>query len=467
MMATISDEFVRQMQSVLPDEIEAFLAAMREEPVVSIRLNRRKIGACEYSEKRVPWCDYGYYLPQRIAFTFDPAMHGGVYYVQDASSMFICHVVRQLMGDRPTAYLDLCAAPGGKSTAAIDALSDDSFVVCNEIDKTRARILWENVVKWGAPNCAVTNGSADRLGLLRNCFDVIAADMPCSGEGMFRKDDEARAQWSPSLVEQCAARQRKIATDVWDALKPGGYFIYSTCTFNRSENEETADFIARHLGADYVDVAIDPEWGIANGIVSSGRCYRFFPHRVNGEGLFVAVLQKRGSEKEQKANQKEERRTRRNCPVGKWIKNPELLEFEMDNDGCNAIPAKYAKFVGRLRSVVDVLAVGVRIAEKKGKDLAPAHALSQSVILNRDAFPEIELGYADIIKYLRGETIALSGNDARGYALATYRGRVAGFMKNLGTRANNCYPKEWRIRSTHVPETNPDALSLLGNRREK
>lgn len=178
---------------------------------------------------------------------------------------------------------------------------------------------------------------------------------------------------------------------------------------------------------------------------------------MNGEGLFVAVLQKRGSEKEQKANQKEERRTRRNCPVGKWIKNPELLEFEMDNDGCNAIPAKYAKFVGRLRSVVDVLAAGVRIAEKKGKDLAPAHALSQSVILNRDAFPEIELGYADIIKYLRGETIALSGNDARGYALATYRGRVAGFMKILahgpitairksGAYAARMCPKQIRMR---------------------
>ena len=323
-MAELPILFRQQMLALLPDEADALLQALQTEPSVAVRVNRRK-AMPPATDNPVAWCRSGIYLDARRQFTFDPLLHSGCYYVQDASSMFISHVLSQVVGNSPVAYLDLCAAPGGKTTAAIDALPDGSLVVANEIDSRRAQILRENVVKWGYPHCVVTNSDASRLGKLHEAFDIVAADMPCSGEGMMRKDDEAVAQWTPALVEQCAARQREIASDIWQALKPGGIFIYSTCTFNRAENEDMVDFLVRSLGAEPVDIVSDPSWGIHKGVDTPYPCFRFMPHLTRGEGLFMAVVRKNGeyAEKETKKDKNKGKKTSAKgvkgveCP--KWI----------------------------------------------------------------------------------------------------------------------------------------------------
>lgn len=205
----MDNAFIGQITDLLgSSEAHRLFEALGDGPAVSIRVNNAKC-RLQPSGDSVPWCGNGFYLDERPAFTFDPLLHAGTYYVQDASSMFITHVLRQITGDEAVTCLDLCAAPGGKTTAALDALTDDSLIVCNEIDSQRAQILRENVVKWGRTNCVVTNDTPRRLGRLRGFFDIIATDMPCSGEGMFRKDEEAVRQWSPSLVAQCAPASGK------------------------------------------------------------------------------------------------------------------------------------------------------------------------------------------------------------------------------------------------------------------
>ena len=286
----LPEAFIEQLQGLLPDEWEALTEAITTtEPSVAVRVNgMRGVGVPE-GVRRVPWCEQGFYLANRPSFTFDPDWHAGRYYVQDASSMFIAHVIKHMVQE-PVRYLDLCAAPGGKSTAAIQALPPQSLVVANEIVPPRARVLADNVIRWGHPRCVVTSNAPAQIGKLTRFFDVIAADVPCSGEGMMRKDDESVSQWTPALVEQCAQRQREILTDVWNALRPGGLLIYSTCTYNRQENEEMADFIVNELGATSLEVPVEAEWNIHPAIGSDYHCYRFMPHRVDGEGLFMTVF---------------------------------------------------------------------------------------------------------------------------------------------------------------------------------
>ncbi len=220
-MMNLPEAFIEQLRGLLHDEWEALADAITSsEPSVAVRVNTARGADVPDGARHVPWCGQGYYLDNRPPFTFDTDWHAGRYYVQDASSMFIAHVIGSLIHE-PVRYLDLCAAPGGKTTAAIQALPDGSMTVANEIVPPRARVLADNVIRWGHPRCVVTSNAPAQVGKLTHFFDVIAADVPCSGEGMMRKDDEAVAQWSPALVDQCAQRQREILSDVWPALRPG------------------------------------------------------------------------------------------------------------------------------------------------------------------------------------------------------------------------------------------------------
>ncbi|MDE6461118.1 MAG: RsmB/NOP family class I SAM-dependent RNA methyltransferase, partial [Paramuribaculum sp.] len=261
-------------------------------PEVSVRFNRAKYSAVPPLTDKVPWWRGGFYLHSRGAFTFDPALHQGIYYVQDAASMFIARVAEFLADGQPVKWLDACAAPGGKTTAVIDALPEGSVVVANEFVRNRAEILRENLAKWGTPNVKVTDGDTKFFRQYKSLFDIIAADVPCSGEGMMRKDAEAVAQWSPALVESCAKRQREIIANLWSALKPQGYFVYSTCTFNRTENEDMVQWIMDEYGAEPVEIPVEASWGISPGIDVDFPCYRFIPGITRGEGLFMAVLRK-------------------------------------------------------------------------------------------------------------------------------------------------------------------------------
>lgn len=282
-MLALPPLFIDRMQRLLRDDYAAFEQAVVDtESPVSIRFNPDKSVIDVTAYPSVAWSGgVGFYLPQRPAFTFDPLFHAGVYYVQEAASMFLGEVIRQWI-HQPVRYLDLCAAPGGKTTHALSLLPQGSLVVGNEYVRTRAAILAENVTKWGAPFSVVTNNSAADWGAYTHFFDVVATDVPCSGEGMFRKDSEAIAEWSPAAVTACAARQRDILSDVWNALRPGGLLIYSTCTYNIEENEAMIAFLVEQYGAEPLPVIIQPEWGISSALQGDMPVYRFMPHRTKG-----------------------------------------------------------------------------------------------------------------------------------------------------------------------------------------
>ena len=461
---TLPADFTAQMQQILDaDEAARLFAALGEEPKVSVRRNTSKCAPFSAGSAVVPWCPDGKYLVCREAFTFDPLLHGGAYYVQDASSMIIATIVRRLTQDSgPVCYLDLCAAPGGKSTAAIDALPSQSLVVCNEIMNNRAQVLRENIIKWGSPYCVVSNNDSAAIARLGAFFDIIATDVPCSGEGMFRKDDEAVSQWTPALVEQCAARQREIIDNAWKALKPGGFLIYSTCTFNREENEEMIEYIVAGHHAESVDLNLDSDFGIRRGSGTAYHCYRFMPHITDGEGLFVAVLRKSADELSMPAVRVQAAKPRRgNEPavdrsVGRWLVRPDDFQLSMVSDTVVAIPRMYSGEIAALGSTLRVIHRGIAVATAKGRDLVPTQSLALSTALSASAFEHVEVPYETAIAYLRGESIFIDA--PRGIVALTYRGTVIGFVKNLGNRANNLYPKEWRIKSTHLPDSIPEVV---------
>lgn len=441
--------------------LSGIAAALSDAPSVSVRFNRGKRLGPAPGADIVPWCRAGCYLPGRPAFTFDPAMHQGLYYVQDASSMFISRILSCLTSHgRPVRYLDACAAPGGKTTAAIDALPSGSVVVANEYVPARAAVLRENLAKWGYPLCVVTQGDTSRFTPCAGIFDIIAADVPCSGEGMMRKDPEAVAQWSPELVRQCAVRQMAIVDNLWPALAPGGYFIYSTCTFNRHENEEIVRYIMERYGAESVEIDTDPSWAIGGAIATDAFCYRFTPGAVRGEGQFMAVLRKPGhvadSTREPVDRSGRKKAAQKSKPavvpeaVKRWLTSGSA-DFTVSGDSIVAlphIPWPAFPFVPQ-----------IPVATIRGRDIIPTQHLAMSMLLDREAFPEAEVEAPVAIDYLRCESVVLDPSAPRGVVLLNHGGRPLGFAKNLGTRANNLYPKPWRILSPRPPHL-PSLLSL-------
>lgn len=455
----LPEAFIDQLRDLLPNEWETLADAITSsEPSVAVRVNTARGTVVPEGARRVPWCAEGYYLEDRPAFTFDPDWHAGRYYVQDASSMFITHVIRSFIHE-PVRYVDLCAAPGGKTTAAIQALPQRSLVVANEIVPPRARVLADNVIRWGNPRCVVTSNAPAHLGKYEGFFDVIATDVPCSGEGMMRKDDEAVAQWSPALVEQCAQRQHEILADIWPALRPGGLLIYSTCTYNRQENEEIADFIVNELGATSLEVPIEADWNIHPAINSDCHCYRFMPHRVDGEGLFMAVFRKDGEGPRQDVRIKE-KNAKKADEIGKnWLGESDEYVIDPQGDLYIAVPQDIRHEVAALRASLNVLHAGVELATVMGRKTVPHPALATSLARSVDAFPVCEVDYPAALRYLRGESITV--DSPRGYVLIAHEGAVLGFANNLGNRANNLYPKSQRILSTHLPTTKPVIIPAM------
>ena len=452
----LSQEFIEQLQGLLPDEWEALVESITaSEPSVAVRVNEARGAKVPAGARRVPWCAEGFYLADRPAFTFDTDWHAGHYYVQDASSMFITHVIKHFVHE-PVRYLDLCAAPGGKTTAAMQALPPRSLTVANEIVPPRARVLADNAIRWGNPRCVVTSNAPANLGKFSGFFDVIATDVPCSGEGMMRKDDEAVAQWSPALVEQCAQRQREILADVWPALRPGGLLIYSTCTYNRQENEEIADFIVSELGATSLEVPIEAGWNIHPAIGSPCHCYRFMPHRVDGEGLFMTVFRKAGEGPRQDIRIKEKNAKKVDETCKPWLAKPQDYIIDQQGDLTIAVPQDIGREVAALRASLNVLHAGVELATVMGRKMVPHHALAMSTARADGAFPVCEVDYPTALRYLRGESITVDG--PRGHVLIAHQGAVLGFANNLGNRANNLYPKPQRILSTHLPDEKPTVI---------
>lgn len=495
MTKILPEEFIQQTQKLMGEEMFAQLsdAICHSEPPTSIRLNRFKapqgthladysstdaeaeVKTHHESEKTaasiVPWCpDYGRYLTKRPNFTFDPLFHAGLYYAQEASSMFVDLVVRQLIHE-PVVMLDLCAAPGGKSTTVRNVLPDGSLLISNEPMRTRAQILAENMQKFGHPDVMVTNNYPKDFQKAGVLFDVILADVPCSGEGMFRKDDGAISEWSIDNVNNCSSLQRSIIEDIWPCLKPGGLLIYSTCTFNKLEDELNAAHIIYMKGAEPVELDIDEAWGITGNLTHHNfPVYRFLPGKTRGEGLFLTVMRKNEdaetldikSDRYNKSRKKIKGKSRGNSPYlhipQDWINHPESYQGARIGDHLYAISESWSNIFDSASPNLKVLHAGIEIGTIKAS-LIPAQSLALSIDLSRQTFPQVELNYTDALRYLRKEAVNLPEDTPRGYVLVTYRGFPLGWEKNIGNRANNLYPQEWKIKSSHVPETDKPVIT--------
>ena len=448
-------DFIARTRALLGEEYEKLAEALAGEAPTSIRLNPRK--GLTVEAERVPWCETGYYLRERPSFTFDPLFHAGAYYVQEASSMFVEQAIRAFVQE-PVVCLDLCAAPGGKSTHLYSLLPAGSVVVSNEVIRSRSYILAENIQKWGYPNGLVTNNDPEEIGQLTHTFDVILTDVPCSGEGMFRKDADSTGEWSVANVELCAARQRRILHDVWNALKPGGLLLYSTCTYNTEEDEDNIQYIIDELGAEALEIPVPKEWHIHGALKHTNPVYRFFPHRTKGEGFFLAALRKAEGDIEapRRKPKKEKKAKGKNAPTftdwKSFLVDGNNYEPVWNEASLRLLPPELQPLYPILAEKLRILSAGIEAGELKGKDFIPSQALALSTELNPDAFPFVDVDWQTSIAYLRKEAFALPDGTPRGYVLLRYQSRPLGFVKNLGNRANNLYPAEWRIRSGYLPE---------------
>lgn len=420
-------EFEEYTRSLMGEELYSkLISGLAATPQVSIRLNPFKVAKDAYLEDEeqlnglqltpVPWAKDGYLLSERPSFTLDPLFHAGAYYVQEASSMFLDFIIRQLV-KKPVTMLDLCAAPGGKTTCAMAALPEGSILYSNEPIRTRANILAENVMKFGHPDIIVTNNYAKDYAKAKKTFDVILTDVPCSGEGMFRKDPNAINEWSTSNVDSCWKLQRSIVEDIWQCLKPGGILIYSTCTFNAHEDEENVQWIIDNLGADPIALeGVKEEWNITGALKGNLPVYRFIPGKTKGEGLFMAVMRKKGEPTQGST--------------------PTILKKE----GKISMKEKGLK----------VMTHGINPPTQKGKKTIPDISLALSINQKENDYPHVDVDRQTAINYLRREAITLPTDTPRGIVTITYKGLGLGFANNIGNRANNLYPQEWRIKTTHV-----------------
>ncbi len=448
----IPPELVRRLGNLAGFDTAAFEAIHeREGSITSIRLNPAKPQMPRpASADSVPWCDTGFYLPERPVFTLDPLFHAGCYYVQEASSMFVAHAIKSLALNRqPLIALDLCAAPGGKSTLLNSYLHPDSLLIANELIKSRVTTLKDNLVRWGHTNTVVTNNDPSAFRHLPGYLDLMLVDAPCSGSGMFRKDPAAIAEWSEAAVQLCCERQQRILADSLPALKTGGILLYSTCSFSVEENEQIADWLCDEQGMEPLHIPIEETWGIEQTRSDKHGCpgYRFYPHKLRGEGFFLAAFRKK---MEQPSFDQRKVKTERLPPSPKelanWIGQLERFFTFHVGDDFFILPAGWEKDLHILKRILYLRNAGTCIGRLAKGDVIPSHDLALSQALRPD-LPALALDKELALEYLRKGNIPLSvtPKGLTGWTLATYGEAPLGWMKLLPNRINNYYPKEWRI----------------------
>ena len=438
-------------QTAGPEATERLLAALDTPASVSVRLNPSKCSAADVpvldGASRVPWSPYGYMLRQRPSFTLRPEFHSGAYYVQDSSAMYVGELFRTVLpavmnGDRPLRVLDLCAAPGGKTTdlaaSLRESLGDRFILVANEVMQMRSRVLADNVARWGDPNVIVTSSDPKAFASMEGFFDIMVTDVPCSGEGMFRKDEEALAQWSEDNVALCASRQRRIVADAWPALRRGGVMIYSTCTFNSRENGENVSWICSELGAETLDTGLRHD-----GVIFDGAGSLLIPGSVPGEGQYCAAVRKTGGAEAVSA---------RPCRAAKADPFQSMAQRLFTVPVCArtrgdllcAIPKSIAAESDTVASAARVILSGTAVGQVKGRDLVPDEDLALCTALAPEAFEEVPVSEETALKYLHRDSFAL-GDAPAGFVLLSCRDIPLGFVKNLGRRCNNLHPQGRRI----------------------
>lgn len=454
------------MNGILGNEFDNFLKSLDQDFQTSIRINPDKYNLWEgrkttneFTGKNnfhkgnpkgepLPYCSTGYLLPKRPLFTIDPFFHSGLYYVQEGSSMFLEQAVLQTISDKPLKVLDLCASPGGKSTHLASLLSRDTLLVSNEVIRQRAQVLSENLKKWGNSNVIVTNNDPRDFARLKGFFDVLVIDAPCSGEGLFRRDERAIAEWSESNATLCSQRQKRILADVWPALKEGGLLIYSTCTFNPEENEENIQWLGELSSIEPVALNLKESWSISVSETNGFPAYRFYPHKVKGEGFFISVVRKMEGESlftikpDRKNIQLASKQEEDSARTLIRDEDQEILRFE---DTLLAFPGNLINELKAVRQSLRIVHAGVKIGQIIGNKIIPAHELALSTILNREAFPQIDVPIENSLNFFKKEEMQLVSGD-RGWNLLSHRDIPIGWVKNLGNRFNSSLPKDWRIR---------------------
>lgn len=451
----LPDSLINSLEGTKGFDKDAFINVhANPESITSIRINPLKWSmrqAAVYSRLTThdspPWSDFAFYLKERPSFTFDPLFHAGCYYVQEASSMFLEQALKQTVDlSKPLKVLDLCAAPGGKSTHIQSLISKQSFLVSNEVIKSRANILKDNIIKWGCDNVVVTNNDPKNFAKLENYFDVIVVDAPCSGSGLFRRDEGAMEEWSVNNVALCCQRQQRILADVWPALKKDGVLIYSTCSYSKEEDEEILDWISAQLEVSSLLLSVDEGWNITETVSVTGmHGYRFWPYNVKGEGFFISCFKKNEGETDfyGKVKKKLEPAGKKQIEIIRnWI-NEDGLSFYINNDLVYAFPNMLQENINILLTSLYVLYSGTIVGQIFADKFIPEHSLAMSPAVN-NSIPRIDLDYERTIQYLQKKEFN-TGVKQTGWHLITNQGKNLGWIKNLVNRANNYYPKELRI----------------------
>jgi 16S rRNA C967 or C1407 C5-methylase (RsmB/RsmF family)/NOL1/NOP2/fmu family ribosome biogenesis protein len=453
-------QLINSLQAIKSFSKEAFEQVHASgEQITSVRVNPFKvkdilsfqISNNQFQISSVPWSSHGYYLSSRPSFTFDPLFHAGTYYVQEASSMFIEQAFKQTVDlSKQIKVLDLCAAPGGKSTLIQSLISKNSLLVSNEVIQARASILVENITKWGAANVVVSNNDPKDFARLTNFFDVIVVDAPCSGSGLFRKDPDAINEWSENNVALCSQRQQRILADVYPSLKQDGVLIYSTCSYSVEEDENIADWMMSELNVETVQLKKEQHWNIDETISKKGAYgYRFWPDKVKGEGFFIAVVKKKdgegyGSFKPKKSTLEKVTKAEEQI-IHHWVDNDTEIHFVKHKNDVLALPGAVLEQLQIVQPALYIQKAGTKIGQFAKNDLIPDHEFAVSS-LPAQTTPAVELSYDDAIRYLRKEEIIVSPV-VKGWAMMKYKTYNLGWAKVLPNRVNNYYPKEWRIRS--------------------
>ncbi|RXK80617.1 RNA methyltransferase [Filimonas effusa] len=468
----IPESLLKALEGIRGFEREGFVQVHEAgAQLTSVRLNPAKQPSVAAPgdwlpiESQVPWCPTGYYLKERPSFTLDPLFHAGTYYVQEASSMFLWQALQQLTGqtgrhigqsaeaaqhlpDQSLQYkvLDLCAAPGGKSSL-LASFFPEGFIVANEVIRTRAAILVENLAKWGTHHVVVTNNDPAHFKPLGNYFDLIVADAPCSGSGMFRKDPAAIGEWSEENVMLCSQRQQRIIADIYPVLKENGLLIYSTCSYSKEENEDMLDWMINEFDLESCAVAVDPQWGIET--VESDKHhaagYRFYPNKAKGEGFFMAVLRKTSGNPVRyvKKNNLTAATKQEIATVANWLNEDAERFFFKQNELILAAPAVQKEHIALLQQHLYLRKAGAAVGTLKGKDLVPDHELALSLLM-KAGLPSVAVDKETALQYLRKKEVNIT-SVVKGWTIVQYEGVNLGWVKVLPGRVNNYYPVEWRI----------------------
>lgn len=443
------DSFTERLRTQEYVDAETLLRALKETSPSSIRINRAKWSADPLSSEPVPWCSSGFYLEKRPSYKADPLFHTGCYYPQEASSMFLEEVFRQVRpSKKKIRILDLCGAPGGKSTHLSSLAEPGDLLIANDAIRSRAEILVENITRCGSVNTMITCNDPADFGNLRDYFDLVLVDAPCSGEGMFR-DPEVVKQWSVPNLKHCSSRQKRILMDAWPALKEGGILVYSTCTFNPEENEMNLNWLSEKVKAEFIKLEISKYKYVKEILYEDTVAYGFYPGSIKGEGFFISAvrkMEKHYPEKKAFSGISFTRPGKNETQVVKEWTSLDANSAVRSGDDIIYLPAGPEEYL-YLSRYLKIRKAGIKICSARGRSFIPSHDLALSSAFRNDAFPAADLDWKNAIAYLRRDKIT-TDNVAPGWNIVKYMGVNMGFINNTGDRLNNYFPMAWRLRST-------------------